>query len=462
MPDFNVVHEGTVRPEQTSQYLHLPFNVPANTTRIYVEYQYDHPISAAQGVTGGNTIDLGVFDARGIEFLEAGFRGWSGCERSAFFITETDATPGYLAGPLVEGVWYVLLGLYKIGPQGCSYRVAVTISTGDNVPHNHPPSLAEGDELPATPSRTTGSGWLRGELHCHSIHSDGTLTPRELIQLAHARGLDFLAISDHNTIASQRELAVIRDPGLVLIRGVEVTTFYGHFCVWGIGDWVDFRITNPEQMAAAVQFANDRGAVTSANHPKPLGPPWEFAAVDNYQCIEVWNGPWSLRNQDALDFWVRQLAAGRRIPAVGGSDFHRERQLQEHPPRAPGLPTVWVYVPGESTAEAILAAIRQGHVVLSEAPDGPFVDVRADDAIVGAELARPATGALAVSIRCRGGAGNLLRLLDQNGLQYEQLVTGDDQEIALDLPVPSSRYVRAELRTLEGQMRALTNPLYVV
>ncbi len=461
MSEFMITHEGTFRTDQESGYIHLPFQVPAHTTRIQVEYQYSSPISAAPGVTGGNTLDLGVFDARGIEFLDAGFRGWSGSERSSFFITETEATPGYLAGPMTEGLWHVLLGLYKIGPDGCSYRVTITVSTAENeMGRSEPPPAPTGD-LPASRPRAPFAPWLRGELHCHTVHSDGDLTPGELIELAHARGLDFLAMADHNTIASQRELATVRAPGLVLIRGVEVTTFYGHFCCWGIPDWVDFRVTRPEQMERAVEFANRHGGLTCANHPKPLGPPWDFTAVAGYHCIEVWNGTWQMRNQDSLDFWVRQLAGGRRIPAVGGSDFHRRQQMLEHPPRAPGRPTVWAYVPGEPSSAAILAAIRQGHVVLSDTPDGPLLDVRALNAIPGDEVLRPPAGTLALHVRCQRGAGNLLRLLDQNGLLFEQRVTAAEQEFVLELPVPSSRYVRAELRAPDQPMRALTNPLYI-
>ncbi len=461
MSEYTVIHEGTFRVDQTSEYIHLPFDVPMNATRIQVEYEYSEPISAAQGVTGGNTIDLGVFDSRGIEFLNAGFRGWSGSERSSCFIAMHEATPGYLAGPLIPGVWHVLLGLYKIGPAGCSYRVAVTISSTKDATPRAQISLVPTGDLPSSSPRAPFAPWLRGELHCHTVHSDGDLTPRELVELAKTRSLDFLAIADHNTIASQRELAMLRDPGLVLIRGVEVTSFYGHFCCWGIPDWVDFRVTSPQQMVAALEFANSDGAVTSANHPKPLGPMWDFATVANYQCIEVWNGSWQVRNQDSLDFWVRQLATGRRIPAVGGSDFHRQQQMLEHPPRAPGMPTVWVYVPGPPSPSAILAAIRQGHMVLSDTPDGPLLDLRGQNAIVGDEVVRPTMSVLALRVRCQRGNGNVLRLLDQNGLLFEQLVTADEQEFALDLPVPSSHYVRAELRAPDQQMRALTNPLYL-
>src|SRR4051794_34716902 len=93
------VFEGDLVPAQEKGYVYLPFDVPVGALQVEVEYLYSHQIDSDPLLSGGNTIDLGIFDAGGIEFLSAGFRGWSGSERSSFLIGETEATPGYLAGP---------------------------------------------------------------------------------------------------------------------------------------------------------------------------------------------------------------------------------------------------------------------------------------------------------------------------------------------------------------------------
>src|SRR5690242_2579552 len=129
MPTQTVVHDGTFRPEQEKTYVHLPFDVPSGATEVAIEYSYSNRIGSSPLLRGGNTIDLGVFDSRGIDYLQAGFRGWSGSERLSVRIGETEATPGYLAGPLTPGRWHVMLGLYKIAPEGCSYRVEIAIAT---------------------------------------------------------------------------------------------------------------------------------------------------------------------------------------------------------------------------------------------------------------------------------------------------------------------------------------------
>ncbi len=463
MPTRRIVHAGTFTPEQEKTYAHIPFDVPDGATQLEITYSYSHRIGSSPHLQGGNTIDLGVFDSRGIDYLKAGFRGWSGSERLSVSIGETAATPGYMAGPLTPGRWHVMLGLYKIASEGCAYQVEIVIATE---PEHDPAGEFAVPEagLPATQPRAPFAPWLRGDLHCHTWHSDGDGSPLERVELARERGLDFLAVTDHNSTSSQHELAGLDDPGLILIRGMEVTTFKGHFNVWGSGEWVDFRVQRPEDMAASMRFAAEHGAVVSCNHPKPFGPPWDYEQVTDYDCIEVWNGPWYVLNQASLDFWARQLASGKRIPAIGGSDYHRKSQLAEAPPRAPGTPTIWAYVPGRPDEQAILQAIRQGHVSLSDEPNGPLLELRAGadfTALGGDVLPRAGSHQLPVRLHWRGGAGYRLQLLDQRGVLLEHIIAESDGTVVADLPVAASLFVRAELRGADGAMKALTNPVYL-
>ena len=401
-----IILDGVFRPEQEKTYVDVPFDMPAGAVRLDVSYSYSSPIDSHPLMSGGNTVDLGVFDERGVGFLRAGFRGCSGSVRDAFFITESEATPGYLAGPLLPGRWHVNLGLYKVA-DGCAYHLTIAITTKrGHVPTGslRPPVTS----LPSSPLPARYSPWLCGELHCHTWHSDGELSPADVVALARRRGLDFLAISDHNTTAAQYELAALHDPGLILIPGVEVTTFNGHFNVWGSGDWVDFRVHNADEMSAALRLAGERGALRSCNHPRPYGPPWAFEDVTDYDCIEVWNGPWFVLNSISLDFWTRRLAQGRRIPAIAGSDWHRVSEMAGDQPRAPGTPCVWLHVPEQPSAAAILSAIRQGHIAMSEDVSGPLLDLRAGVSAeadgrrrCAASCGRPSAGARALPARGR-------------------------------------------------------------
>jgi hypothetical protein len=456
------ISEGILKVEQEKSYVHVPFDMPPGAVRVEIEFEYSDRISSDPTLTGGNTIDLGLFDERGIGFLTAGFRGWTGSERLNFYISEHDATPGYLAGPLYPGKWNILLGLYKIVPHGCIYRAVIRVTTQPEhvaVDTNIRPQGG----LPASIVIPAGPAWLRGEMHCHTWHSDGMLTPGQLVDLANSRDMQFLAVTDHNTIACQAVLAEISDPGLILIRGVEATTFKGHFNVWGIPDWVDFRVERPEQLEAALEYANGRGALTCCNHPKPYGPDWDFQSVASYACVEVWNGPWTGLNYISLYYWLDMLKAGLNKPAVGGSDFHRSGEMERDAERNIGTPTNWVYVNGQPDAASILAAVRAGHVSISDTPDGPLLELRAGpgfEVLQGSSIPSAPGDSVAVRLSCLRGEDCQLQLLDQDDVIQEWTLTRDQEQFELVVPVGGRIFMRAELKDRDGRMRALSNPIY--
>jgi hypothetical protein len=81
---------------------------------------------------------------------------------------------------------------------------------------------------------------LHYDLHSHSTHSDGTLTPAELVQLARAGGVDVLALTDHDSTDGIHEAqAAARDVGLQLVAGVEVSVTWGTQTVHVVGLGVD-------------------------------------------------------------------------------------------------------------------------------------------------------------------------------------------------------------------------------
>ncbi len=457
-----LVLEGLLPTEAVGAYHHLPFTMPEGVSRLDVRYDYSAAIGSDPHLTGGNTLDIGLFDQRGVDPPGRGFRGWTGSARREFFITPTAATPGYLPGPLTPGRWHIHLGFYKSAPDGCRYRVTLRFHFGDGAgepPADFPPLLTLDNA--ATRLAARADGWYRGELHCHTHHSDGDSSPPEVIASAAGLGLDFLSITDHNTVSHLAELAALGPQRLTIIPGCEVTTYKGHWNVWGLKEWIDFRTLTPGKMADAIRRANRLGYLTSCNHPRQYGPPWEFPAVGDHHCVEVWNGPWELFNQEALDFWEGRLRGGERLVAVGGSDAHRLKEA--HIARI-GTPTTWIHCPGQPTAAALLAGLRAGHVFISEAPDGPQLYLRAGEAMMGDVVPRPPGGRLSVEVRVVGGAGTLLELRGADGCLQRLPIQHDEQTVAADLSVAATPYVRAQLVESDSgspPVRALTNPLYL-
>lgn len=453
-----IVISGHASEDQTLTYLNLPFDVPAGTTRIDVRYAYSAAIGSDPHLTGGNTVDIGIFDPRGAAFMTQGFRGWSGSARESFFVATDDATPGYLPGPIQAGTWFICLGLYKVAPDGCDYTVTVMLTPAADaaeLPGEFAPRLTLSDS--PRPDAQKSDGWYRGELHCHSVHSDGDSDPQELVALAESLGLDFLAITDHNNITHLAALNEI-DSRLMLIPGYEVTTYKGHWNIWGGAGWIDFRILSPERMSEAVQAARSAGYLVSCNHPRPYGPPWEYEQVEGYQCVEVWNGPWALFNSVALEFWESRLRAGHRLTAVGGSDAHflkREHMAQM------GQPTLWIHCDGAPSPAKLLENLRAGHVFISAATDGPRLTLSVGAAMMGDSIDRPSDDRVALSVSAQKADGLELQICGAPGVLARFTIQGDDYNGEVLVSTAGTPYLRAQLVGSDTDVRALTNPIYV-
>lgn len=453
-----VVLKGFAPAGREKYYRDVPFDMPPGVSRLDVRYEYSEQIDSDPHLVGGNTVDIGLFDWRGDDFLHAGFRGWTGSERAEFYVTPSEATPGYMPGPLSPGTWHVSLGFYKVSPNGCEYTVEVTFTLGESAVTEFPPMLTLGSPNYVPEARE--DGWYRGELHCHTIHSDGDSTAAEVIAAAVALGLDFLAITDHNNVTHLMEIAELGVQPIILIPGYEVTTYHGHWNVWAPETWVDFRVLSPDGMQAALDFAYEHVYLTSCNHPRPFGPPWEYADVHSSQCVEVWNGPWAASNDVALEFWEACLRKGQRLVAVGGSDMH---QLKTEDYARLATPTTWIYCPGQPTAEGLLAGLRAGHAFISDAPDGPQIYLSAGDAIGGDVAARPASGLLNLNLRIVGGAGLELQIIGAGGIIANEVVTYADQPFIFTVSVAGTPYVRVQVVQPDDELmvRALSNPIYL-
>jgi hypothetical protein len=297
-------------------------------------------------------------------------------------------------------------------------------------------------------------------MHCHSIHSDGDSDPLAIIQYAESLGLDFLAITDHNVLSHLAALNTAAS-SLVLIPGIEVTTYKGHWNIWGDQGWIDFRIEAEAQMATALAEASRRGYLVSCNHPRPHGPEWTYNHIDYFDCIEVWNGGWVLFNDVSLEFWESRLRAGKRYTAIGGSDSHF---LRHEDIAHLAHPTSWVYCPKGSSAANALAAIRAGHVAISESPTGPRLTLHAGTAMMGDTVTRPADDYLTLALHVTGGQSKQIELHTAAGCAFRQVVQTEHDYLEVRVHVAGTPYVRAQLvdeRARGVMVRALTNPIYI-
>jgi hypothetical protein len=353
-------HAGTwtIEDRCESTWHYLPFEVPAGAGALRVQLDYD---------ATGAVLDLGCFGP-------AGFRGWSGGARRSFVIGEAGATPGYLPGELEPGIWNAVIGLHRIPAVGARYELsAETTAQGPELlprsgGHPAPP-------LTSRPARRVlpadrGMRWLAGDLHVHTEHSDGRMTVPELARFGASRGLDFLAVTDHNTISHHAELPAAESAhAITLLPGQELTTEQGHANAFGDIGWVDFREPPDEWLA----ITEREGGLLSVNHPYGGHVSWTARMKRRPPLLEVWHWSWlDPRWTTPLAWW---LAWDPDATAVGGSDWHRPGS-----DAPPGSPTTWVQVEGSDSA-GVLAGLAAGRVAISADRDGPVL-LRVDDELV--------------------------------------------------------------------------------
>lgn len=441
---FEPGEDGTLR--------HLPFDLPKAIDRFRIAIDYNDRIDAHPQITGGNTLDVGLFDQHGIAAGGAGFRGWSGSNKLEIVIGKAWSTPPYRAGKPGPGTWNLLFGAYKVGSNGLDVRVQIELNPTIDVPkETATPDLdsLQRADLPAAGER----GWHRGDLHAHTIFSDGSATPAQLAVAAYESGLDFYGITDHNRAQSPVNLAPTGNGWPVLVPGVEVTTYAGHFNVWGTDTWYDFRDPTPEGLQAAIDAARADGGLVSKNHPKPFGPDWAYDEVTGFDCIEPWNGWWDRLNTVSLKVWDDALRRGERVVGVCGSDMHHLDDLStpENPlsPARLGWPTLWVQARNPLTSVSIIDAVRAGRCFMSDSPSGPQVYFTRED--------------YAVTARVVGGEGTALCLIGASGIIATEAVTTDDQSwsFAVNVLGKGQTYARAQLYGANGGLRAITNPIWL-
>jgi len=476
-PDL-VLH-GRIDGSDNHSYRELPFDVPAGTSRITVQFDYS---GHAREHTA---IDLGLLGPGGFRGQD-GFRGWSGGSKRLFTVATTDATPSYLPGAIPAGRWNLLLGIPNIRPHShASYTARLWFNRADD-PAWEPAVL--------NPPLKRAAGWYRGDLHMHTAHSDASCASQDgrrvpcplflTVEAAVKQGLDFIAVTDHNGLSQfdeMRELQPYFDR-LLLIPGREITTFSGHAGLLGTTAPVDFRVdgSHVKSWNALLDAIAPLHALISINHPiRPSGeacmgcgwtpdPPVDMARV---QAIEIVNGVDAGTPDSGLPFWERQLARGYRPTGIGGSDNHDATQPTDRAgSNRIGRPTTVVYAP-ELSMRAILAGIRAGHVFVdTEGSRDRLLELTADSggrhAMMGDAIRVAAGQRVRFGIHVAHVAGKRLRvLLDGRPLAspaIDAAIHGDDQRDRVDWTGDGRRHwLRVEVDDDDGKPLLIGNPVYV-
>jgi hypothetical protein len=363
----SMVLEGSLTRADFKRLMERDFDVAAGTKRLKITLKYS-------GSDRGTVIDLGL---RG----PAGFRGWSGGGAQSIVVGPTFASYGYLPGPIESGHWAVILGIPNIR-EGSIDTYSVTVEQDDS-------------EAPVFPVIHQGPGWFTGDFHSHSGHSDGRaelsngsrvkIPVHRVFDAARQAGLDFIALSDHNTSSHWTEVDRLQPyyGDLLLLHAREITTYQGHFNAVGEQKFVDFRVGINRSVATIADEITEGGAFVSINHPglpddeRCMGCGWSALGAETMRRmngLEIVNGDIAEGPLAGWPVWAKMLNAGLHLTAIGGSDEHTADETRDH---AIGIPATVVYAE-ELSEPALLQGLRKGRAyVRTRGPAGPTIQFEA-------------------------------------------------------------------------------------
>lgn len=229
--------------------------------------------------------------------------------------------------------------------------------------------------------------WYKGNLHCHSTESDGSIGAREIARMYREKGYSFLAFSEHETYGNHEEF---EDDGFIIMPAIErsvsikdegrATCCYHLHGIWGgSGEIRPHRSripVPPWEGAKTAQRIIDEirasGYMAMFNHPV-----WsrndfaDLSRVDGYFAVEVYNHGCEEENHTGHSepFWDYLLRLGRKVWGIATDDNHNRNPYGDSPGKWDSFGG-WVMVNVPELARSSIAdALREGRFYSSTGPE---------------------------------------------------------------------------------------------
>jgi hypothetical protein len=263
-----------------------------------------------------------------------------------------------------------------------------------------PISFPNAEPLPFdSPVLDKKAKWYKGDLHVKSIHGGGAESVAELVKRAEKTGLDFIAITDRNTLDSCFD-ADFKSDKVVLIPAMEwgdekrgVALVYGP-------STRPAPPSNVKDDQGVCQLVQAQGGIFAVAHPCFPNAPWQ-RGLRYVNAIEIWCRDYRAvpgialeqlmdeyrrregnslvysisrastaselsANGKATMFWDYELTRGLKAACIAGS-------LSSSPKVPMGQPMTYVYA-REKSVRGILEGLRIGRTVVTAGPDAPFIE----------------------------------------------------------------------------------------
>jgi 3',5'-nucleoside bisphosphate phosphatase len=198
--------------------------------------------------------------------------------------------------------------------------------------------------------------FAKGDLHIHSTASDGLLSPEEIVATAKSRGIDIIAVTDHNTIDGVLSASMAgKYYGVSIVPGVEISTKYNGESIHILGYFKDttyndktflkilksikaHRIKNAKAILSNIISTDNSGSHLSVSEGINLLRAFGAAVVlahpvriSNKQLPEILSLPFDgieakyCHNSDEDTAYFINIASERFSFYTGGSDFHTNK-----------------------------------------------------------------------------------------------------------------------------------------
>jgi len=234
--------------------------------------------------------------------------------------------------------------------------------------------------------------YFKGNLHSHTLNSDGDSTPDDVVRWYREHGYNFVILTDHNYLTSVDGLNALHGAAekFLVIKGEEVTDRFGEKPIHVNGLGPDSFIKPPggnsvvNMVQNMVDAIRQRGGAPSINHPN-FG--WaitgdELAQVQRTRLFEVFNGHPTVNNLGGggvlgmEEVWDRILSSGKLLYGVAVDDAHTFKRPEDKTAARPG--TGWVYVrTPRLDPRAVVDAVERGDFYASTGVEMQSVETTA-------------------------------------------------------------------------------------
>lgn len=164
-------------------------------------------------------------------------------------------------------------------------------------------------------------------LHAHTTYSyDGTLSSKQLAEVASSKGFKAVLISDHFESLDQKKFMQLvqdckKETRCTLIPGYERKWQGYEVCVYGIYEWI-----NDKDIVAWAKKVQSKGGIICLSHPGRYSNNIPNEILDVCDAVEVWNSKWPYDGIVGPDPGAFKLLGASRY-ALAGQDVHKKRDV---------------------------------------------------------------------------------------------------------------------------------------